>query len=180
MSKDCERCAELAERVDSLETIVDSLVDDLGSVDDAVADTDAAVESLAQRVSDLEARQAAKQSDKESRTDELRDVLARKARANGARAWSYRDIRDELLTLGYGEFSKPVYYDHMDALAERQAFETTTKVQTVAHGDSERTATVEAVGVDPDQLPPEPSSNPVTTGGMAADGGEQTTQTESD
>lgn len=164
MTDECGRCEELEQRLDGLESLVEAVMDDLQDIDDAVDATDATVESLAQRLDAIESRQAAEQSDKEQRTDELHEALVRKARKYGARAWSKNDVEEELDTLGYDDLTKPVYYDHMDALTEFPAFEETTKSETRSYGDGERTETVTAVGVDPDELPPEPVSNRVTTG----------------
>jgi hypothetical protein len=95
------------------------------------------------------------ESTPEKRVLDLREAMIRQARESDADGvtWWWQQVEENLTSLGHAGFSKPTYYETMEAAAAADGFEATTKTVAVQRGNRTETMDVEAVRVNLPELP---------------------------
>jgi len=136
------------------------------------------IEALRAQVDQLDAKYESlagladgENSTKAKRAADLRQALIRAAESaddgTKGRKWWWREVRDNLATLGHGGFSKPTYHDAMEHAAKAEGFDMDTKIVQTQPG---REQEVKAIRVTLDDLPTRGGRNQSTTtnGGVGA------------
>ena len=94
-------------------------------------------------------------SDPQKRVIDLREAMIRAARQSNQDGvtWWWKQVRENLTTLGHDGFSKTTYYDTMQAAADAEGFSITEKTVAVDRGNHTANEDVTAVRVNLSKLP---------------------------
>lgn len=158
-------------RVRELELRVDRLETDNADLRDQLEAKDERIDGLAETINISMGVEEPSQSTPQTRKRDLRLAMIKQAEyrddtISGNIKWWWREAESHLIDYGHGGFSKPVYYQAMKDAAEARGFSMTTK-------ENPDGVSVDAIRLNPDELPPEMASNQLTTGEDAPHGAER-------
>lgn len=163
-----------------LATQLEDLAERVDTTEERVDDLEARVDALDTRMEAIAGVADDQRSSPEKRVSDLREALIRAAQARSDDApgiqWWWKEVRDNLASLGHGRLSKPTYYNTMERAAEADGFALTTTTRRIERGENDtRVEEVKAIRVVMDDLPTsgrETVSNQFTTGNTQSTNGE--------
>lgn len=160
-----------------LRSRLSALRDDHDDLAQRVDELESEVESLRAWRENVTGVADDQESTPEKRALDLREAMIRQARQTSADGvtWWWQQVEENLISLGHGGFKKPTYYAAMEDAAEADGFDITTKTVSIQQGERTITKEVKAVRVKLENLPANDAQSgrkQVTTRGAGGDASE--------
>jgi hypothetical protein len=156
---------------------IESLREDHDELEARVDELEAEIEQLRAWRENVTGVADDRDSDPQKRVIDLREAMIRTARQSDRDGvtWWWKQVRDNLTTLGHEGFSKTTYHDTMTAAADADGFSLTEKTVAIDRGNRTANEDVKAVRVNLAKLPANDAQavrNQVSNDGGVGDAGE--------
>lgn len=149
-------------RIRELELAVERLQAENDELHEKIGEQNERIDGLVETINISMGVNEPSESTPETRARDLRLAMIKQAEYrndtfSGQIKWWKDEVESHLIDYGHGGFSKPVYYQAMEDAADAQGFTMDTKQNPDGR-------TVDAIRLNPGELPPEMASNQLTTG----------------